>query len=224
MRKALLAAIVAAAAAFALNSCGLEYITYLEPPAYSSPASPSTPVFIVSNPARDAAEVLIFTGFELYYKFFNANTQTAEQNLQSGLSTRDQLVSTYHFKRMCTAGTQTQVPPFIPVDSADRGSEFDMELDFNPVNTDSPATMVYGGSVPPTYPYGEIRRQATYLSEPKTFAKVKLLQTDDDMTGVNWEGVGQTLNLVVYAISYGVQDYSPVYSSARYLGYMSYYF
>jgi hypothetical protein len=223
MRKALLAA-AAAVAALTLAGCGLENIPYLTPPAYSSPASPGTPLFVVSNPARDAGEVLVFRGFELYYKFFNATTQSTDQNIQSGLSTRDQIVSTYSFKRIGTAGTQTQVYPFIPVDSADRGSEFDTELHFDDVNTDSEATMVYGGGVLPTYPHGTIRRQVTYLSEPKTFAKNQLLETDDDMAGVDWGGAGQTLNLVVYAISYGIQDYSPVYSTARYLGYMSYYF
>jgi hypothetical protein len=226
LRRALLAAVVASSA-LALSSCGLENLPYLLPPGYSDPATIGTPVYTVNNPSRDVNEVLVFRGFELYYKFFNSETQTVDQNAQSGLSTREQIVSSYGFHRMCTEGTQTQVLPFIPVDPADRGSVFDVQLDFSSVDTNSEAIMIYLGTVPPAPdpPYGSIRREATESGgEPQTFAQDKLQAADDDMNGVTWPSAGQALNLVVYAISYGVQDYSPVYSTARYLGYMSYYF
>jgi hypothetical protein len=110
------------------------------------------------------------------------------------------------------------------VDSADRATDFDIVLDFSSVDTNLDATMSYGGTVPPTYPHGTVRREATESGEPKSFAQIDLLQTDADMDGVDWPSSGQALNLVVYAISYGVQDYSPVYSTARCLNYMSYNF
>jgi hypothetical protein len=223
MRKALLAAI-ATASAFTLAGCGLENIPYISPPGYSVPATPTNLVYTVNNPARDAGEVLVFRGFEVYYKFFNSDTQSTERNIQSGLSTRDQIVSSYSFHRMCTQGTQPQVVPFIPVDAVDRGTDFDILLDFSSVGTDSEATMTFDPStVPPVLPHGTVRREATESGEPKSFAQERLSGTDDDMVGVDFpDALGERLDLVVYAISYGVQDYSPVYSTARCLGYMTY--
>ncbi len=75
----------------------------------------------------------MFRGFELYYKFFSSD-QSAERDAQaSSLSTREQLASTsYGFKRMCAAGTVTQVYTIRP---ADRGrlavtDTLDVVLDF----------------------------------------------------------------------------------------------
>lgn len=224
MRNALLAA-AALISALTLAGCGLENIPYISPPGYSVPATPTNLAYTVNNPARDAGEVLVFRGFELYYKFFNSVSQETERDIQSGLSTRDQIVSSYSFHRMCTQGTQPQVVPFIPVDAADRGTDFDIVLDFSSVGTNSEPTMIYSGTVPLVLPHGTIRREATVSGEPKKFAQNQLFAADDDMAGVEWPDTsGENLDLVVYAVSYGVQDYSPVYSTARYLGYMRYYF
>ena len=143
MRKALLAAAAVFSCCSRFAGCGLENIPYLSPPGYSVPASPSNLVYTVNNPARDAGEVLVFRGFEVYYKFFNSDSQASERDIQSGLSTRDQIISSYGFHRMCTQGTQPQVVPFIPVDAADRGTDFDVVLDFSSVDTNSEASMTY---------------------------------------------------------------------------------
>jgi hypothetical protein len=228
MRRVLLAAVVAAAA-LSISTCGLENLAYLLPPVSpADPASLTNPVFTVENPLRDAAEVLVFRGFELYYKFFSSD-QSSLRDAQSGLvTTREQLISTYGFSRMCTEGKLTQVLPFIPVDPADRGDDtLEAVLDFNLSSSSSTPTMSYTGSVPLVGRYGTIRRSVTDLSgEPKTFAFDKMDSGDADLAGINWvlfstDGI---LDLVVYAISYGVQDYSHVYSASTPLGFMEYHF
>ena len=74
-------------------------------------------------------------------------------------------------------------------------------------------------------PHGTVRREATESNEPKSFAQDELSSTDTDMNGVDWpDQAGENLDLLVYAVSYGVQDYSPVYSTARCLGYMRYFY
>jgi hypothetical protein len=227
VRRALPAAVIAAAALALLGGCGLEYLAYLTAPYATTQASPSTPIFRVRNPTRSAEELPVFRGFELYYKFFSSG-QSGARDLQMGLSTREQLVSTYGFKRMCTEGTVAQAYPFIPVAPADRGdAALEADLDFNLATSSSTPDMTYNGSVALIYPYGTIRRSAVdAFDNTKSFAFEDFDPGDADLTGINWIEFGSDgiLDLVVYAISYGVQDYSPVYSDARCLGYMSYHF
>lgn len=222
MKRVLLAGFI-----LALSACGLETWSYLEPPDASTPALPGTPFFTVANPVREPVlEVPMFRGFELYYKFFSSD-QSAERDAQaSSLSTREQLASTsYGFKRMCTEGTETQVYPFIPVDLADRGDDtLEAVLDFTLATVNDEPSVTYSGSVPLASPYGTIRRSATEFGATKSFAFTEFDSGDSDLTSVSWatfesDGI---LDLVVYALSYGLQDFAPVYSTARPLGYMRY--
>ncbi len=55
--------------------------------------------------------------------------------------------------------------------------------------------------------------------------RLELVETDVDLTSVNWTQVhlDNRLILVIYALSYGLYEINvPLYSTARYLGYMEY--
>jgi hypothetical protein len=217
MRRALLAAVV-----LALSACGIDLWPYLDPPGVPAVAVPGTPLFEVIYQAPTIAE---FRGFEVYYKFYNS-----EQPIQTGITTLEELKAA-GFSRMCSPGTLTQqgLPfvPLIPVDVADQNQlppndTFTTVLDFW---LSVPPYMVYGGSVPPAN--DGIRRIATdALSNTKTFEESELVKTDVDLANVKWDevvAVDHKLTLVIYALSYGLYEINvPLYSTARYLGYMEY--
>jgi hypothetical protein len=211
MRRVLLAAVL-----LALAACGLDYWPYLEPPGDPTEALPGTPIFQVIYNVTSVTE---FRGFEVYYKFYSS-----DQTRQTGITTLEGLkAANYH--RMCSPGTLSMqgLPfvPLIPVDLPSEPLDFKTELDFRLSVT---PYMDYQGVVPPAYV--GIRRTATdALSETKTFAKSELVETDADLTDVNWDQVDldNQLYLVIYALSYGLKDINiPLYSTARYLGYMYY--
>jgi hypothetical protein len=211
MRRVLLAAVL-----LALAACGLDYWPYLEPPGDPTEALPGTPIFQVIYNVTSVTE---FRGFEVYYKFYSS-----DQTRQTGITTLEGLkAANYH--RMCSPGTLSMqgLPfvPLIPVDLLAEPLDFKTELDFRLTET---PYMDYQGVVPPAD--DGIRRTATdALSETKTFAKSELKETDADLTDVNWDQVDldNQLYLVIYALSYGLKDINiPLYSTARYLGYMYY--
>lgn len=212
------ALLLVAVTALVLAACGLEDTPVPYPPGKPDPpASPGTPVFSVIYNVTTLPE---FRGFEVYYKFFST-----DQPLQDGLKSLAELQAA-EFHRMCSPGTiyDQGLPyiPLIPVDPLDRGADFTTELDFW---LTFPPFFVYPAANPP--PYSGLRRTATdILGETETFELGELDPTDVDLTDVNWTQIGndQILNLVVYAISYGLQMPStPLWSDeAIYLGYMSY--
>jgi hypothetical protein len=211
MRRVLLAAV-----ALSLAGCGLDFWPYLEPPGDPSEASPGTPLFYVLYQVTTVQE---FRGFEVYYKFYSS-----DQSRQTSLTTLEQLTAA-GFHRMCSPGTLSMqgLPfvPLIPVDWASEPLDFQIVLDFT---LSDPPYMDYQGVVPPAY--DEIRRTATDTqSNTKTFELSELDESDVDLTDVNWDQVDsdKQLFLVIYALSYGLKDISiPLYSTARYLGYMEY--
>jgi hypothetical protein len=213
MRRVLLAAVL-----LALAACGLDYWPYLEPPGDPTEALPGTPIFQVIYNVTSVTE---FRGFEVYYKFYSS-----DQAQQTGITTLEGLkAASYH--RMCSPGALTQqgLPfvPLIPVDSADRLLPLDFTTELNFRLLVSPY-MVYGGTVPPAY--DGIRRIATDTpGNTKKFDKSELVETDVDLTSVTWTQVhlDNRLILVIYALSYGLYEINvPLYSTARYLGYMEY--
>jgi hypothetical protein len=220
VRRALPVVAALAASICALCSCGLEQWPFLERPGDPAEALPGTPLFQVINVVpRDP---IVFRGFELYYKFYGSD-QSALQTSESGLTTRAELV-TADFWRMCSPGKLTgQTLPYTPlIDCAgDLNDPFTTVVDFDL------ATPVahYGGGTPRDIP---IRRYATdALGDTKKFDQSELEQTDVDLTSVTVPetGSGGYLNLVIYALSYGLQDFTDqLYSEARYLGYMDYQF
>ncbi len=159
-----------------------------------------------------------FRGFEAYYKFYSS-----DQPRQENYTTREELENpSAGFHRIHSLGkTTTQVKPLISVDVADRNTVFMTLLNFYYL-VQTPYGEYQGISPRPI----DVRRSATdTLGDTMSFDRADLDPADADLTGVNWTQVGidQQLFLVVYAISYGLKDYStPLYSTAKYLGYMSY--
>jgi hypothetical protein len=212
MRRALLAAVV-----LTLSACGLDTWPYLEPPGDPTEAIHGTELFQVIYNVTSVAE---FRGFEVYYKFYSS-----DQTRQTGITTLEELKAA-NFRRMCSPGTLSeQGMPFVPLIPVDRLAEpvdFMTVLDFRPPTT---PFMDYQGAAPPAY--DGIRRIATDTqSKTKTFDLTELVETDVDLTGVNWTQVNTVdhqLYLVIYALSYGLYEINvPLYSTARYLGNMYY--
>jgi hypothetical protein len=208
--------------ALLLAACGLEILPYLDPPGDSIKASPGTAVFYVINQATLIAE---FRGFELYYKFYSLDQDTERMSQQSLPDLAALQAAGFH--RMCSPGhLSEQDLPLIPVDLPDRNTTFTTEIDFSIVETAEPSAD-YQGLNPPTVNPILLRRVATDGSEnTKTFEQSALDAADTDLVGVTWPSTpGDSLNLVVYALSYGLKDIStPLYSTPRYLGYMAYNF
>lgn len=208
MRRVLLAAVV-----LALASCGLDVWPYLERPE-TIEATPLSAYFQVINVATTVAE---FRGFEMFYKF-----TSRDQAKETGLGTREQLLAA-QFRRVCSDSgpVASQVPPLVLVDVADRNTVFTTTAYYDAPLV--PAYAHYGGIVPRDIP---LRRAVEDLGSPKTFEYDSFAGTDADLVAV-WDLVhdqGNELHLVMYALSYGLKDLTiPLYSDARYLGFMVYY-
>lgn len=204
-----------AAAVLALSSCGLEILPDLDPPGDSADASESTPLFKVQNAATLIPE---FRGFELYYKFLAEG-----EAIPSGLATKAQ-VEGAGFRRVYATGVPVLALPLLPVDPADRNTDFVIEIDFNAVAT-TPPEAVYLGAIPPSvYPVIVCRPVTDGYGFAKTFRQADLEAGDEDLAGIPWPPTtGQRISCVMYALSYGLKDFTDhLYSTARYLGYMSY--
>ncbi|OHD70910.1 MAG: hypothetical protein A2177_09265 [Spirochaetes bacterium RBG_13_68_11] len=210
MRKTLLAAVI-----LALTGCGLENFPYLVPPGCPDPADTGTPIFQLQN---QRTTVLEFNGFELYYRFFNT-----ELEIQTGYSTLNQLTAN-GYSRMCSEGTlSSQIRPLITVDPLDQDTVFLIILDFSNVENAAPVADYQGANPPAVNPI-PIRRSAVDIDQTKTFRQDDLDEGDSDLSTVTYPGGGDSLYLVVYALSYGLYEYTPIYSDAVYLGYMDYNF
>jgi hypothetical protein len=208
MRRVLLAAAV-----LALAACGLDVWPYLERPE-TIEASPLSAYFQVINVATTVVE---FRGFELYYKFYSR-----DQTRETGLGTREQLLAA-QFRRVCSDSgpVASQVPPLVFVDIADRNTVFTTTAYFDAPLV--PAYSHYAGVSPRDIP---LRRSVEEFGSPRTFDRGSFVQTDADISAI-WDLVqaqDKELHLVMYALSYGLKDLTiPLYSEARYLGFMVYY-
>jgi hypothetical protein len=212
---------LAAATILALAGCGLDSWPYLDPPGLPEwTASDLREEFQIKNVATAVPE---FRGFELYYKF-----HTESQVRETTIKTREALVSA-QFRRVY-ADTDTLDafnPPVIKVAIGDRNTNFDTVAFFTPDN--DPAN-------PPFADYDYIsgvpvadialRRAVKDFGVLKEFDLGSLAVTDEDIAAIWTEA--QTdgyVYLVLYAISYGLKDFStPLYSEAQYLGFMRYNF
>jgi hypothetical protein len=112
----------------------------------------------------------------------------------------------------------------IKVDPLDRNTAFEIELDFYDVESSAPFAEYLGANPPDGDPIIEVRRSATELNQTKSFQQDQLELGDDDLAAVTYPQGGESLYLVVYALSYGLYEYTPIFSDARYLGYMDYNF
>lgn len=203
-----------------LPQCGLEYLPFLK-----APADPDV---------RDADKIFEFTrtntelefrGYELYYKFY-----TIDQDPNTTITTLAGLKADT-FQRMSNA-TDTETKPLIQIPLLDV-TAYTFTLLFNQFPTAADPRFVSS----PSGITGQLRRSTVYGStqgnEPGFFKHFpeSVDQTDqtyelddEDIESQVWAVInsdppGDNVRLAVYALSYGLKDYtSPLYSDAVYLG------
>ncbi len=204
-------------------SCGLEEnIPYLNPP-YFLLRSPGSQYFQIK--IKDDNDEEYFRGVEFYYKFYHET----DTNLEINLDTHDDLTAA-NFKRLSssTDSINNYSKPLVFVPLADRGFESEITLDFSDI--DDPYLYADPAGVPgldiPIIPHFELYRESTYIGGPNN-NKCKpfndMLTTDSDLSDITQTlSYGDTLTLLLYAISYGKYDLTTkLYSKAVYLQYIT---
>jgi hypothetical protein len=248
----------AALAALLLSfaGCGLPDSFYLSPPSIGvstgALASALSGNFVIQHTDRSSEPD--FRGYELYYKLYTGPPPVADQNLgtaaTTSTSTVDALMTQSGFLTLCrgpsvspppaTASAQAVAPdtsvatrtlPLILIDPSDRGSNFTITINVNPVNqssgSDSATNFTYTA---PTGVYlqevdrhvnGVIPGVGVPRCMPFTFGQGYYQPSDLDISAI-WSAIQGTLYIAVYAVSYGLQDLStPIYSYPVYMGYLS---
>lgn len=204
-----------------------------------TPASSSTPIFTISVP--DDAKEAEFQGYELYYRFYGSSGEI-NFNLQN--VSEAQLTSVYGYRQVCSGedeGTSSSQSlhthkPLIPVPLADRNRAFLITVDFiNPLAPMSGQPIVtYDGTVQSisirrnvedantsSSTHGECKPYVPLLvgSDPHAYQ-----ETDRDIGVTMWnivkpDGGTGSVFMAVYALSYGLRDFSTdIYSLPVYLG------
>ena len=216
-----------------LCSCGLYSYPYIhEPSLKGGPATTGrTNVTIIHNGDNDPN---VFRGYELYYKFYNANNAESEhsQDDKSIFS-----VSNPDYSALVSAGYKrcrteklykkdTKYPMFpVPVDYRD--DDFEMDIYFSPVTTSGSKDemkLITDYSWIPFY--RAIQDQNPDSGEPelaggksddpiyKDFNSDDIESGDSDLNGNNYKSV----SLSFYIIGYGVHENHNLYSKPVWLG------
>lgn len=216
--------LVAIFAALLAAGCGLPSSYYLTPPATPTVfATPLTPLFSVKSTVDNSESEL--RGFALYYKCY-LNTGDIESNFSE--SSFESTLRSAGFFPVCseddTSPSEHSLPLF-PIDSADRGKDFTITVNFN-----SPDSGMYNALSSYTRPDTTIvvskgvRRYVPTdpVGSCKTFDFSEFLTADIDFSGIAG-GVPSNgpFYIAMYALSYGLQDIStPIWSWPVYLGYV----
>jgi hypothetical protein len=233
-----------------LSSCGLEEIPVLQPPTQVYPqADPLTPVFTIrSTTVNGSISEPEFRGYELYYKFYP--DQNVETNLSS--ATEYDLRTKYYFKPICSQTDAVNgIPPYDPnsnfhinkplifVQPFDRGTSFDITIDFNIYAQYVQPVVKYNGVAVPLF----IRRNVgvsdaniedpigTYTNQPKFFWQPDASYQTYASSNYDVQSIyGTVMNpatgteeayLAMYALSYGQKDLTTdLYSQPVYLGFV----
>jgi len=220
--------------------CGLPSPYFLSPPVVPQLAQVTSPNFyFASTSANNEVEL---RGFEVYYKF---ETDPASQgfindtNLGSTTNTYTDL-TVAGFSPLCSStdvSPLTHQSPLVPIAIGDRGQAFTVTLTISTNTANSGiSTYSYTGPVSGSV-IGEVRRAAPLPSNLFTSGCKLFLSnsnvtsyTDYDPTADNdvraifstAQSSGGTAYLMMYALTYGLQDIStPIYSNPVYLGYIS---
>jgi hypothetical protein len=234
---------ILAAIPLLIQGCGLEYLTFLNPPGTPGLASSLTPTFTVQ--ATTANNEIEFRGFELYYKFYSDSSQI---QLVPSNTLESDLRNIYGYVPICssldpgaTTGNLHVNKPLLPVQIGDRGASFAITVNFVSLNGNidtSQPVVTYSGATAPTQPAANdwIRRNvgdnvlgSTTYTQPKLFIRRNpsdpptYASTDVDVQGILSiaQTSGNGLTLAIYALSYGKQDITTdIYSTPVYLGYI----
>lgn len=221
-----------------LCSCGLYSYPYIHEPSLRGGTATTgrTNVKIIHNGDNDPN---VFRGYELYYKFYDANNAETEHS-------RDDKsifsVSNPDYSALVAAGYKrcrtvklfkqdTQYPMFpVPVDYRD--DDFEMEIYFNPITTTSCKdemgisteftwSSIYRAIQDMNPDTGEVLEATGGKSDdPTSYPIYKDFNSDDiesgdsDLNGNNYKSV----SLSFYIIGYGVHENHNLYSKPVWLG------
>jgi hypothetical protein len=209
-----------------LSTCGLEEIAYLPPPVFvSTDAVANTFVFKITH--EHGLQEQYFRGIELYYKFY----QEGNTNFDLNINSVEELRTKGFYRIASNVETSTDInKPLIGISTtqrtalkADVNAEIVITLDFADIDfpDKEPTATGSGTNV-------QLRREANTYPEdlPQTaetdknlFKRFSDMSTSDlDLKFLEGSGVINNVQLVIYAVSYGMQDIAtPIHSRPTYL-------
>jgi len=197
-----------------ITGCGIETIPNLNPPEVSTAPVGLTFSSTVKN------DEFYFKGFELYYKFFNKDDPKENDDSNLGGVTVDDLKSKYGFYRINSSTDTVNNPdkPLIPVHRGDRGTDFDVKVDFTPLNnTESPGEPYISSNVLSS----DIKiRRDVHVTLYTTFKRFSdLASGDSDVSDIANFDTSLYIDLMLYVASYGFDiNTGEIYSRCKYLG------
>lgn len=214
-------AVLAAAAALVVSSCGLEEYVYLEPPDTTLSSNICT---LTNNTQNDPA---VFVGYRFLYKFLPNEAAVA-----SAISTVTSLFTSYPtsiYSRMKTSaafrdlriGNDEELDLAIAV--PDRGTSFMISLDYSLAvtgTTTDQAIMVVDDSGIGTQPAlpAELRRTVTgYSGIGFSLTERNAVKYDDLISGANYDPDTGKTYLLIYVLAIGYDSsFIEVYSQPAY--------
>jgi hypothetical protein len=216
-----------------VTSCGLYYITTLNPPQFVSFSDADNYfIFRTVGDHDDYLDDISFRGFELYYKIYLQGS-TVDSNLLS----LSELTSN-GFKRIADSDDRINniSKPLIPIEhlpaafplETNRDDTFDITVDFDGLEEAIPSEPFAAADdptlLPPVSFSIELRREGIpdnrigHEDEFKPFSVFE--EGDADISNDIWNAIsgGSAVTIALYALSYGKQDLIiDVYSIAVYL-------
>lgn len=215
---------------FLILSCGLEYYSLLYPPADPSEPTESNLIASFKNDSRNNPDE--FEGFEIYYRFYNpeeyASSEPGEQDFELDAEKIEeasednvqsvQILLSNRFNRVFSVLEETvEDEPLIAISAGNVDSSFEVQIDFSDVSIidieSEPVIRWLSKEI-------VIRRSVVEEGENKKFRPDDILGTDDDIRGIiDFENLGTSLDIVFFAISWGVDSsFRQFYSRPVYLG------
>ncbi len=221
-------ALLAAASLLALTSCGIYQVVTLNPPEPGTPSvSDADNTFQFRSTADNNEDA--FTGFELYYKFYYFN-QTGNFGGDESLTSLQLLRSNGFFRVSSNTETTDNINPplfFVPLEN--RGTVFDVTINFNFAESDQDPQGVSSplGAIPTvTLQRGIADNRFVSSDAFKPFTAFASDDTDISYDPRIWssQSVSQIpIQVLLYVLSYGksTETFEEVYSLPIYLGSIS---
>jgi hypothetical protein len=200
------------AAALAVAGCGLENVPILSQPGFLGYAAGDTFFFQNGPPGADAD----FLGYDLYYKIYNIG-----DTIDINISTIDELK--LKFRRLTAYGTAVLPSPLVLIAAGDKGTSFEIDVDFSGNLESGYQTLPQIYSTPTGFvDIPAFRRGVTYPSSSETKLFKDFGQSDADINATIWTVLntpGAEVDIALYVVSYGVNPiYGALYSIPLYLG------
>jgi hypothetical protein len=218
----LAAALALPAAALSIAGCGLESILLLYPPDGVNAGSSLSGTFQFRSTTDNNEPA--FLGFEVYYRIY-----LGSEIPPSYYESRDDLVAnSYHrLNNPALDSPGNTNPPLVFVDPADRGDIFDVAINFLVDLSIYPQLTVTGATGLTTTTQIDTVRRSVGRSTPNEFQRFTEITSDDvsasnsDVTQAVFESVrdGIAVNINCFAVSFGNDFGTIVYSQPEWLGY-----